>query len=79
MSIFSAREKIVGWYSTGPKIRTADLEINEVFKKYTKNPVLVIIDVHPQDELGIPTDAYMAVEEVKDVSNLPFVIRSVSI
>mmetsp|Transcript_46467 Transcript_46467/g.123330 ORF Transcript_46467/g.123330 Transcript_46467/m.123330 type:complete len:357 (+) Transcript_46467:2-1072(+) len=62
----NAREKIVGWYSTGPKIKTADLEINEVFKKYTKNPVLVIIDVHPKDELGIPTDSYIAVEEVKD-------------
>ena len=69
-SFVSAREKIVGWYSTGPKIRTADLEINEVFKKYTKNPVLVIIDVQPQDEMGIPTDAYMAVEEVKDVFSL---------
>mmetsp|Transcript_697 Transcript_697/g.1128 ORF Transcript_697/g.1128 Transcript_697/m.1128 type:complete len:247 (-) Transcript_697:99-839(-) len=62
----NAREKIVGWYSTGPKIRSADLEINEVFKRYTKNPILVIIDVQPQDELGIPTDAYVAMEEVKD-------------
>ena len=26
----NAREKIVGWYSTGPKIRSSDLEINEV-------------------------------------------------
>ena len=64
----NAREKIVGWYSTGPKIRSSDLEINEVFKKFTKNPVLVIIDVQPKDELVIPTDAYIAVEEVKDVS-----------
>jgi 26S proteasome regulatory subunit N8 len=67
----NAREKIVGWYSTGPKIRSSDLEINEVFKKFTKNPVLVIIDVQPKDELVIPTDAYMAVEEVKDVSPPP--------
>jgi proteasome lid subunit RPN8/RPN11 len=64
----NAREKIVGWYSTGPKIRSSDLEINEVFKKFTKNPVLVIIDVQPKDELVIPTDAYIAMEEVKDVS-----------
>ena len=62
----NARERIVGWYSTGPKIRQSDLEINEVFKKYCKNPVLVIIDVQPQDELVIPTDAYIATEEVKD-------------
>jgi len=58
----NAREKIVGWYSTGPKIRASDLEINEVFKKFTKNPVLVIIDVQPKDELVIPTDARFAAE-----------------
>ena len=66
----NARERIVGWYTTGPKIRASDLEINEVFKKFTKNPVLVIIDVQPKDELGLPTDAYIATEEVKDVSFL---------
>lgn len=43
------------------------VEINEVFKKYTRHPVLAIIDVQPQDDMGIPTDAYVAVEEVKDV------------
>merc|ERR1719352_459086 len=63
----SARERIVGWYSTGPKIRQSDLEINEVFKKYCKNPVLVIIDVQPQDELVIPTDAYIATEEAEEI------------
>lgn len=122
----AARERIVGWYSTGPKIRSSDcefsttntqkrgqeaikriashlcllipclvqasvfqgcarllclvfqcpelsrlfvfaVEINEVFKKYTRHPVLAIIDVQPQDDMGIPTDAYVAVEEVKDV------------
>lgn len=34
---------------------------------YVPNPVLVIIDVQPK-ELGIPTKAYYAVEEVKEVS-----------
>eukprot|EP00281_Chroomonas_sp_CCMP1168_P027123 CAMPEP_0206247968 /NCGR_PEP_ID=MMETSP0047_2-20121206/20104_1 /ASSEMBLY_ACC=CAM_ASM_000192 /TAXON_ID=195065 /ORGANISM="Chroomonas mesostigmatica_cf, Strain CCMP1168" /LENGTH=359 /DNA_ID=CAMNT_0053673551 /DNA_START=24 /DNA_END=1103 /DNA_ORIENTATION=+ len=62
----NARERIVGWYSTGPKIRSSDLEINEVFKKYTRHPVLAIIDVKPQDDMGIPVDAYVSVEEVKD-------------
>jgi hypothetical protein len=33
---------------------------------YVPNPVLVIIDVQPK-ELGIPTKAYYAVEEVKEV------------
>jgi 26S proteasome regulatory subunit N8 len=39
------KEGIVGWYSSGPKIRPHDIEINEVFRKYTPNPVFVIIDV----------------------------------
>jgi len=58
----NAREKVVGWYSTGPKIRPADLEINELLRKYTANPILCIIDVNPKDDLEIPTQAYMSIE-----------------
>ena len=63
----NAREKLIGWYHSGPKLRASDLEINELFKRYTPNPLLVIIDVQPKD-VGVPTDAYFAVEEIKDVS-----------
>ncbi|XP_049850053.1 uncharacterized protein LOC126320749 [Schistocerca gregaria] len=58
----SAREKVVGWYSTGPKIRPSDLYINELFRQYTPNPVFVIIDAQ-LIEVGIPTKAYVSVEE----------------
>ncbi|OXV11140.1 hypothetical protein Egran_01099 [Elaphomyces granulatus] len=61
----NAREKLVGWYHSGPKLRAADLEINELFKRYTPNPLLVIVDVQPK-EVGVPTDAYFAIEEIKD-------------
>ncbi|UZO19467.1 proteasome regulatory particle subunit variant 2 [Rhizophagus irregularis] len=61
----NAREKMIGWYHSGPKLRASDLEINELFKRYTPNPVLVIVDVEPKD-IGIPTDAYFAIEEIKD-------------
>ncbi|KAE9990847.1 Pof6 interactor protein 1 [Venturia inaequalis] len=61
----NAREKLIGWYHSGPKLRASDLEINELFKRYTPNPLLVIIDVQPRD-VGVPTDAYFAVEEIKD-------------
>ncbi|KAI9834493.1 MAG: proteasome regulatory particle subunit [Phylliscum demangeonii] len=61
----NAREKLIGWYHSGPKLRASDSEINEVFKRYTPNPLLVIIDVQPK-EVGVPTDAYFAVEEIKD-------------
>lgn len=65
----NAREKLIGWYHSGPKLRASDLEINELFKRYTPNPLLVIIDVQPK-EAGVPTDAYFAVEEIKDVRSL---------
>lgn len=63
----SAKERIVGFYSTGPKLRKNDLAIEADFRdKYLPHshtpPVLVIIDVDPQSE-GIPTSAYFAVEE----------------
>ncbi|KAL9088093.1 MAG: hypothetical protein Q9159_003291 [Coniocarpon cinnabarinum] len=61
----NAREKLIGWYHTGPKLRASDLEINDLFKRYTPHPLLVIINVQPI-EVGIPTDAYFAVEEIKD-------------
>lgn len=35
----------MGWYTTGTRFKDHDIEINEVIKKYTPNPVLVIIDV----------------------------------
>lgn len=61
----NAREKLIGWYHSGPKLRASDLAINELFKRYHPNPLLVIIDVQPT-EVGVPTDAYFAVEEIKD-------------
>lgn len=63
----NAREKLIGWYHSGPKLRASDLEINELFKRYNPNPLLVIVDVQPK-EVGVPTDAYFAVDEIKDVS-----------
>ncbi|CAO1632895.1 unnamed protein product [Parajaminaea phylloscopi] len=61
----NAGEKIVGWYHTGPRLRSSDLEINEVIKRFIPRPVMVIVDPRQRDT-GIPTDAYIAVEEIKD-------------
>jgi len=61
-----AREKVVGWYHTGPKLHQNDVAINELIRRYCPNSVLVIIDAKPKD-LGLPTEAYQAVEEVHDV------------
>lgn len=67
INLFSAREKVVGWYHTGPKLHQNDVAINELIRRYCPNSVLVIIDAKPKD-LGLPTEAYQAVEEVHDVS-----------
>ncbi|EDO45776.1 predicted protein [Nematostella vectensis] len=61
----NARERIVGWYHTGPKLHRNDVVINELIRRYCSNSVLVIIDAKPKD-LRLPTDAYVAVEEVHD-------------
>lgn len=60
----NAKEKLIGWYHSGPKLRASDLKINDVFKRYTPNPLLVIVDVQPRS-VGIPTDAYFAVDDIK--------------
>ncbi len=61
----AARERVIGWYSTGPKIRPNDMEVHQLLKRYTPNPAFVIIDVQPT-EAGIPTKAYVTVEEVEE-------------
>lgn len=60
----NAKEKLIGWYHSGPKLKGSDLKINDVFKRYTSNPLLVIVDVQPRT-VGIPTDAYFAVDDIK--------------
>ncbi|CAB4252696.1 similar to Saccharomyces cerevisiae YOR261C RPN8 Essential, non-ATPase regulatory subunit of the 26S proteasome [Maudiozyma barnettii] len=64
----NAKEKLIGWYHSGPKLRASDLKINELFKKYTgqnRTPLLLIVDVQ-QSGVGLPTDAYISVDQVKD-------------
>jgi len=61
----AAKEKIVGWYSTGPKIKPADIEIHDLIRNYTPNPVYVVIDVKAR-EMGTTTEAYVALEEEKE-------------
>jgi len=61
----NARDKVVGWYHTGPKLHPNDVEINELIRRYCHSAVLVIIDAKPR-QLGLPTEAYRAVEEVHE-------------
>ena len=48
-AVEAAKERIVGFYSTGPKIKPIDIQINHLFRDWgqgaAKDPVFVIIDV----------------------------------
>lgn len=41
----TAKEKVVGWYSSGTRLRSSDLDINQLFGNYCETPVLVICEV----------------------------------
>eukprot|EP01080_Neovahlkampfia_damariscottae_P009619 gene9619-1823_t len=66
----NAKEVIVGWYSTGPKIRQSDIDVHQTFTKYLTHPVYVVVDVEPK-QVGIPTEAYISVEEKEDEKSQP--------
>jgi proteasome lid subunit RPN8/RPN11 len=66
----SAKERPIGFYHSGPRLRSSDLEITELFKRFCPRPVMVIVDVRAsggRGDTGIPTDAYFPVEEIRDV------------
>lgn len=63
----NAKERIVGFYSTGPQIRANDLRIYDIVQKFSPAgappAIFCIIDVRP-DRQSIPTTAYCVVEEL---------------
>merc|ERR1711997_1389080 len=61
----NAKERVVGWYHTGPKLHQNDILINDLIRKYCPNSVLVIIYPKPT-RIGLPTEAYKVVEEIHD-------------
>ncbi|EOB13672.1 26S proteasome non-ATPase regulatory subunit 7 [Nosema bombycis CQ1] len=45
----NSKEIIVGWYHTGPKMCSNDIEITKSLLKYVDDPHLVIINIHSTD------------------------------
>merc|ERR1711871_1455435 len=45
--------------------KPGDLQIDALVRQYAPNPVMVIVDVKPKT-LGIPTEAYVAVEDIRE-------------
>ena len=66
MSTISAREKVIGWYHTGPRLRESDLDIHALISSYCeKEPLLLIAEVTPKD-MGLPLHSYAAHEEIRE-------------
>ena len=70
MRKINSKERIVGWYSSGPSIKKADIDINDIMRRYNTTPIFVVIRVHEGTNLGIPTESYCTQEEVDDNGNL---------
>jgi len=66
MRKINSREKIIGWYSTGPDIKRNDIEINEILRRYNTNPAFVVIKVQDEKQISLPTEAYFSQEETDD-------------
>lgn len=64
----NAKERVVGFYSTGPQIRQNDLRIYDIVKRFLPvktitPPVFCIIDIRPNRKT-LPATSYKVVEEV---------------
>jgi len=64
MRKISQKEKFMGWYTTGDSFKAHDVQINEIFRKYTDRPIFLVVDVEHSNELGLPTQAFITQEEV---------------
>lgn len=63
----NAKELIVGFYSSSPKIEPSDLAIANLFRRFCKDPVFTIIDVRAdREDSGLPVKAFKCVEEIQE-------------
>lgn len=70
MRRINGKEQVIGWYSTGPTVKLADIQINEIVRRYNSNPCFVVVNVQDENLIGLPTSAYFSQEEVDDEGNL---------
>ena len=54
----NCKEKIVGWYHSGPKLCKIDLDITKAITNYVSAPILVVVNVHLKANNNIPCQAF---------------------
>jgi len=64
MKKINAKEKILGWYTTGRDYKNHDIDINELFKRYMPDPVFLTLDVETNDPVDLPIQCYTSVEKL---------------
>merc|ERR1719330_1079383 len=62
----NASEQVVGWYSTGTRIRPIDSDIQEQMKKCCDDPIYVIVDPEMKTVDEIPVLCYHSVVQLRD-------------
>eukprot|EP01084_Bolivina_argentea_P015933 29856_1 len=78
----NTRERIVGWYSSGPKLKKNDIDIHKLFYEYNTEPICCIIRVSEETE-DLPTKAYCGVDVVqsdgrhsKEFAHVPSIVTA---
>ncbi|KAH0788743.1 26S proteasome non-ATPase regulatory subunit 7 A-like [Histomonas meleagridis] len=59
------KEKIVGWYSSKTTVSPNDLDIHQIIRRYTPDPVFITTDVNAKDPHEIPVTAFVGAERVR--------------
>ncbi|KAF7459109.1 Mov34/MPN/PAD-1 family protein [Cryptosporidium felis] len=60
----NTKEKIIGWYGTGPRTKPVDIEIHELFRRYTSSPIYLIANIGSNNlNLLSPISAYFSMDE----------------
>lgn len=60
----NVKEKLLGWYTTGVRYKPHDIAINELFRRYCDEPIMVLVDVEQTDEMKLPTQGFVSLEEI---------------
>ncbi|BFU25086.1 26S proteasome non-ATPase regulatory subunit, putative [Entamoeba histolytica HM-1:IMSS-B] len=66
----TAKEVLVGWYSTSSSIKPCDIQIHSVINKYTAHPVYLTVDVSATVSHDLPVHSYVSAESIDSSENI---------